>query len=84
LKGCCGKRCWDEADRHCYTGRTYTLGAGPNVNVGIIDPILLQGLANRFEVQVSFVVAQDRRIGYASKQLLITHIVIDDRMVCEF
>ena len=61
--------------------QTFPLGAGPNVNVGIVDPILLQGLANRFTVTAHFVDAQDEPVGDASKALLITHLVVDNRMV---
>jgi GT2 family glycosyltransferase len=64
--------------------QTVVLTTGRSVNVGVIDPILLQGLPNCFRVTAHFVDAQGRPEGDASAALLITHIVIDERVVSKF
>lgn len=61
--------------------QTVTLNAGRNVNVGIINPILLQGLTNYFRVESHFVDEQGQPLGDASSAIVITHIVIDDQLV---
>jgi hypothetical protein len=60
------------------------LKTGRNVNVGIIDPILLQGIINRFKVDAHFVDAPGQNTGDAGNTLVITHIVVDDHMVSDF
>ena len=61
--------------------QTVTLTTGRNVNVGIIDPILLQGLANYFRVESHFVDEQGQSLGDASAAIFITYIIIDDQIV---
>lgn len=64
--------------------QTFFLKTGRNVNVGIIDPILLQGIINRFKVDAHFVDAPGQNTGDAGNTLVITHIVVDDHMVSDF
>jgi hypothetical protein len=63
--------------------QTVTLTTGRNVNVGIIDPILLQGLANYFRVESHFVDEQGQSLGDASAAIFITYIIIDDQIVSD-
>ena len=63
--------------------QTTTLTAGRGMNVGIVDPILLQGLPNFFQVTAHFVDQQGQRLGDANAALIVTNIVIDDQMVRE-
>ncbi len=63
--------------------QTATLTTGRSVNVGIVDPILLQGLSNHFRVTAHFVNAQGQHLGDANAALFITNIVIDDQMVSD-
>ena len=58
-----------------------TLGDAPNFNVGIIDPIVLPGLANCFQVTFRFVSAQGQELGDASKAVVVTQLVLDDGVV---
>ncbi len=48
--------------------KTFTLTAGANMNVGIIRPLLLQGVVNSVKVS-------------ATAPVLITHFVVDDEVV---
>ena len=52
--------------------QTFTLGAEPNFNVGIINPVVLPGLANCFKVTFQ---------GDASKAVVITQLVLDDQIL---
>lgn len=61
--------------------QTIILSAGRNVNVGIINPILLQGFSNNFRVESNYVDDQGQQLADASAAFVITHIVIDDKMV---
>ena len=61
--------------------QTTTLGDAPNFNVGIIDPIVLPGLANCFKVTFRFVSAQGQDLGDASKAVVVTQLVLDDGVV---
>ena len=61
--------------------KTVTLTTGRNVNVGIIDPLLLQGLTNYFRVESHFVDEQGQSLGHASAAIFITYIIIDDQIV---
>jgi hypothetical protein len=61
--------------------KTVTLTTGRNVNVGIIDPLLLQGLTNYFRVESHFVDEQGQSLGDASATIFITYIIIDDQIV---
>ena len=62
--------------------QTFPLGQeGWNVNVGIIDPILLQGLPNRFELSVNLLDPAGQPGTPAPQALLLTHIVVDDQVV---
>ncbi|MEI7537324.1 MAG: hypothetical protein WCJ76_08930 [Comamonadaceae bacterium] len=61
--------------------QTFTLGDAPNFNVGIIDPIVLPGLANCFKVTFRFVSAHGQDLGDASKAVVLTQLVLDDGVV---
>jgi hypothetical protein len=61
--------------------QTFTLGDAPNFNVGIIDPLVLPGLANCFKVTFRFVSAQGQDLGDASKAVVVTQLVLDDGVV---
>ena len=61
--------------------QTTTLGDAPNFNVGIIDPLVLPGLANCFKVSFRFVSAQGQDLGDASKAVVLTQLVLDDGVV---
>ncbi len=63
--------------------QTATLTTGRSINVGIIDPILLQGVPNHFQVTAHFVDLQGQHLGDASAAIVVTHIVIDDHMVSD-
>lgn len=63
--------------------QTIVAAMGFNINVGITDPILLQTLTNRFRIQAAFVDAQGVPAGDASAAIMITHIVLDDRVVSD-
>jgi GT2 family glycosyltransferase len=63
--------------------QTCKLTAGRSINAGIIDPLLLPGLTNRFRIEAHFIDAQGQRLGDASAAIVITHIVVDDRRVSE-
>jgi GT2 family glycosyltransferase len=63
--------------------QTATLTTGRGVNVGIIDPILLQGVPNHFQVKAHFVEQHGQRLGDANAALVVTHIVIDDQVVSD-
>ncbi len=63
--------------------QTVMLTTGRSVNVGIIDPILLQGLTNHFRVAAHFVDQQGQHLGDANAALVVTNIVIDDQMVSD-
>ena len=58
-----------------------TLRDAPNFNVGIIDPLVLPGLANCFKVTIRFVSAQGQDLGDASKAVVVTQLVLDDGVV---
>jgi GT2 family glycosyltransferase len=54
----------------------------PNINVGIINPILLQGLSNKFKISVSLIEPSDNIIlGDASHLIYVSHFVIDDQLI---
>jgi GT2 family glycosyltransferase len=61
--------------------QTVTLTVGRRLNVGIIYPVLLQGLSNYFRVTAHFVDTQGQHMGDANVAIVVTHIVIDDQMV---
>ncbi|MGE3433334.1 MAG: glycosyltransferase family 2 protein [Ramlibacter sp.] len=61
--------------------QTTTLTTGRSINVGIIDPILLQGAPNHFQVTAHFVGRRGQLLGDANAALVVTHIVIDDQGV---
>jgi GT2 family glycosyltransferase len=63
--------------------QTITLTVGRSVNVGIFDPILLQGLTNHFQVAAHFVDAQGQLLGDANAALVVTHIVVDEQVVSD-
>lgn len=64
--------------------QTVTLTTGRRLNVGITDPILLQGLSNHFQVAVHFVDQQDQQLADANAALIVTNMVIDDQLVSDF
>lgn len=62
--------------------QTFTLGGdGRNFNVGIIDPILLQGVPNKFEVSVHQLDTSGQPTNEVPQALILTHIVVDDQVV---
>ena len=52
-----------------------------NINVGLIDPLLQQGLDARFQLAFHWLDEQGQRIGDAREAVLITHFVVDDQVV---
>jgi GT2 family glycosyltransferase len=60
---------------------TLPLEQGLVVNVGIINPILLSGVTNRFKVTAYFVDADGNQGKDAGKTLQISHFVVDDKIV---
>lgn len=63
--------------------QTVTLTNGRSVNVGIIDPLLLQGLTNHFRVAAHFVDEQRQYLSDANAAIVVTHIVVDDQVASE-
>jgi GT2 family glycosyltransferase len=61
--------------------QTFTLGAEPNFNVGIINPLVLPGVANCFKVTFRFVDAAGQQQGDASKAVVVTQLVLDDQIL---
>jgi hypothetical protein len=61
--------------------QTFTLGAEPNFNVGIINPLVLPGLTNCFKVTFRFVDADGQQQGDASKAVVVTQLVLDDQVL---
>ena len=58
------------------------LESGPNINLGIISPILLKGIDNVFRIEVNFIDPDDfELLGDASHLIYISHFVIDDKLV---
>jgi hypothetical protein len=64
--------------------QTATLTTGRSVNVGIVDPILLQGIPNHFQVKAHFVDEHGQLLGDANAAIVVTHIVVDDKVVSDF
>ena len=55
------------------------------INAGIIDPVLLSGIANVFRIEVNYIdPVSDTPVGDASKEVVITHVVIDDQPIDRF
>jgi hypothetical protein len=53
-----------------------------SINAGIIDPVLLAGVANVFRVEIDYLDPETKLpAGEASKAVVITHVVIDDQVV---
>ncbi len=52
-----------------------------NLNVGLVDPLLLQGLDARFCLDFHWQDDAGRRLGDARDAVLITHFVVDDQVV---
>ena len=64
--------------------KTIALTEG-NINVGIVDPILLAGIANVFRVELNTLDPESQLpAGDASQAVVITHVVIDDQVVDRF
>ena len=64
--------------------KTIALTEG-NINVGIVDPILLAGIANVFRVELNYLDPESQLpAGDASKAVVITHVVIDGQVVDRF
>lgn len=63
--------------------KTFTLGADRQINVGIIDPILFTGMANIFTVNFRAKAESGVYVGAGSK-VLITHFVIDEKVIAQF
>ena len=57
----------------------------PNINVGVLDPILLFGMNNQFKISVHFIDPVSKEIlGSANESIVITHFVINDFIVNKF
>ena len=55
------------------------LAQGPNINVGIINPIFLSGMDNRFKISCYFIDPSSKALlGDASKSIAVTHFVLND------
>lgn len=63
--------------------QTVMLTSGRRVDVGIIDPLLLQVVRNYFQVKAHFVDQQGQHLGDASASIVVTHIVVDDQVVSD-
>jgi len=62
--------------------KTCVLGREPNFNIGIVRPIFLPGGINRVTVSANFINPKDgQRLGDAGSSILITHFVVDDRVI---
>jgi GT2 family glycosyltransferase len=64
--------------------QTFRLANERNFNVGIVYPVQLVGATNVFRVTVNFVNDAGQPLGDASAELLVTHLVIDDKVVLEW
>jgi GT2 family glycosyltransferase len=64
--------------------QVFALGPGRQVNVVMVDPLLLQGVVNRFVVRVHWSVDARPRVGESQATLIITQLVVDDRVVLDF
>jgi GT2 family glycosyltransferase len=64
--------------------QTFRLANERNFNVGIVYPVLLPGATNVFRVTAKFVDDAGDPLGDASTALLVTHFVIDDKVVREW
>lgn len=54
----------------------------PNFNVGIINPLLMNGLPNVFKIKINFFDSKNNLLyGDASHLIFFSHFVIDDQMV---
>ncbi len=57
----------------------------PNINVGVLNPILLFGMNNQFKISVHFIDPVSKEIlGSANESIVITHFVINDFIVNKF
>jgi GT2 family glycosyltransferase len=55
------------------------LAQRPNINVGIINPIFLSGMDNRFKISCYFIDPSSKALlGDASKSIAVTHFVLND------
>lgn len=63
--------------------QTVILTTGRRVDVGIIDPLLLQVVHNYFQVKAHFVDQQGQHLGDANAAIVVTHIVVDDQVVSD-
>ncbi len=63
--------------------KIFTLGADRHINVGIISPIMLAGIDNVVTVSIRSKSESGSWIG-AGKTVLITHFVIDEKIVNQF
>jgi GT2 family glycosyltransferase len=58
------------------------LESEPNINLGIISPILLPSMDNVFKIEVNFIDPNSfELLGDASHLIYISHFVIDDKLV---
>jgi hypothetical protein len=63
--------------------KIFILGADRNINVGIINPIMLAGMDNVVTVSIQSKPENGVSVG-AGKVVLITHFVIDEKIVNQF
>ena len=62
--------------------KRFVLSADPNVNVGIVKPLVLPGIVNIFKISAQFNSGKDvERKGGAGKLILVTHLIVDDQII---
>jgi hypothetical protein len=61
--------------------KTVIIEAERHINVGIINPILLPGIANCFRIEVSFENMHELRHKPAYESIVLTHVVVDDQVL---
>jgi|GEM_PF-1137235 len=63
--------------------KNFTMGAERHVNVGIINPLLFDGMDNIFTISIRSKVENGLLVG-AGKSILVTHFVIDEKTIDQF
>lgn len=62
--------------------KSFDLGPENSFNFGVIDPIILPLMNNRFALTVDFIHVADRRAGSSAASFIaVTHFVVDDHVV---
>jgi hypothetical protein len=61
------------------------LDHSPNINAGVIFPLLIHNIANVFKIKVNFIDRKSNRLlEDASHLIYISHIVVDDKVLNKF